>query len=144
MLGGARGDSDCDVKPSNLLLVGDTVTLCDFGLASVTAGTLKPHRAAGTLDYAAPEVFQGRLSDSTDQYALAVTYCHLRGGLPFKDTPKAFQPGYQRSEPDLSMLTASERPIVARALQPIPQDRWPTCKAFINQLQKTVCLGSRR
>jgi serine/threonine protein kinase len=133
----------CDVKPSNLLLVNDTVTLCDVGLAAVTAATLRPHRASGTLDYAAPEIFQGRLSDATDQFSLAVTYCLLRGGLPF-NTPKVYQFGYVRPEPDLSMLTVTERPIVARALHPVPQDRWPSCKAFIGQIQKTVCGGSRR
>src|SRR5205823_6311166 len=69
----------CDVKPSNMLLFGDRVKLSDFGLASTTSSMMKSHSRSGTLEYAAPEVFQGRLSEWTDQYALAVTYCLLRG-----------------------------------------------------------------
>jgi serine/threonine protein kinase len=129
----------CDIKPSNLLLFGDTVKLADFGLASPTSSPLKFHRRAGTLDYTAPEVFQGRLSDWTDQYALAVSYCLLRGGyLPFRDTPKTFEKTFVRSAPDLSMLPAVEQPIVHRALSSTPQDRWPSCKEFISRLSKVV------
>src|SRR5262249_42891263 len=103
----------CDVKPSNMLLFGDTVKLCDFGLCALTSSPIQSPRRAGTLDYTAPEVFQGRLSDRTDQYALAITYCQLRGGqLPFSDTPYEFDPTYVRPEPDLSMLPALEQPII--------------------------------
>src|SRR5438445_671717 len=70
----------CDVKPSNFLLFGDTVKLSDFGLASSISCQLQGHRRAGTLAYTAPEVFQGRLSDWTDQFSLGVTYCELRSG----------------------------------------------------------------
>jgi serine/threonine protein kinase len=129
----------CDIKPSNLLLFGETVKVSDFGLASPTSSMLKFHRRAGTLDYAAPEVFQGRLSDWTDQYSLAVTYCMLRGGrLPFTDTPPKFDPEYVRPTPDLSMLEARERPIVARALAPIPQNRWPSSLELVTALGKAV------
>lgn len=122
----------CDVKPSNLLLCGRRVKLADFGLAAITTSRMQPHRRAGTLDYTAPEVFQGRLSDQTDQYSLAVTYCLLRGGaLPFTDTPATFTKGYVRPAPCLEMLSEAERPIVGRALAPVPQDRWPSCRAFI-------------
>jgi serine/threonine-protein kinase len=129
----------CDVKPSNLLLFGETAKLADFSVATQSTSQLWYHRRVGTLDYIAPEVFQGRLSDRTDQYALAVTYCQLRGGrLPFIDTPATFQPDYVRPHPDLTMLSAPERPIVARALAPVPPDRWPTCVEFIHQLGKCV------
>ena len=37
-----------------------------------------------TPAYAAPEFFKKQTSSQSDQYSLAVTYCHLRGGrLPF-------------------------------------------------------------
>ena len=125
----------CDVKPSNFLLFGDTVKLSDFGLASSISCQLQGHRRAGTLAYTAPEVFQGRLSDWTDQFSLGVTYCELRSGrLPYAQVPSSFQGDYVRPQPDLSMLPAPERPIVARALAAVPHARWPSCSAFINQL----------
>jgi serine/threonine protein kinase, bacterial len=129
----------CDIKPSNLLLFGDTVKVADFGLAAPTASALKAHRRAGTLNFTAPEVFQSRLSDWTDQYSLAVSYCELRGGrLPFSDTPTTFVKGYTRPHPNLSMLPEIEWPIVLRALSPVPQDRWPNCREFIARLTKVV------
>jgi serine/threonine-protein kinase len=129
----------CDIKPSNLLLFGDTVKLADYGLASPTASVLKFHRRAGTLDFTAPEVFKGQLSDWTDQYALAISYCQLRGGrLPFTDTPATFDRLYVRPRPDLSMIPDKERPIILRALSPTPQDRWPTCAEMITKLTKLV------
>jgi serine/threonine-protein kinase len=129
----------CDIKPTNLLLFGDRVKISDFGLCSVTGSPVRFHRRAGTLDYAAPEIFQGRLSDWTDQYALAVTYCQLRSGLlPFPNTPKTFQKTYVRPAPDLSMLSPSERPIIARALAQAPQDRWPTCVDLMAQLRTAL------
>ncbi|HEY1378487.1 MAG TPA: serine/threonine-protein kinase, partial [Gemmataceae bacterium] len=77
----------CDIKPSNILVCGGRAKLADFGLSAALTTTLETHGRAGTLDFAAPEVYRGQLSDRTDQYALAVTYCLLRGGrLPFHNT----------------------------------------------------------
>ncbi|MFN4259110.1 MAG: serine/threonine-protein kinase [Gemmataceae bacterium] len=129
----------CDIKPSNLLLFGDTVKLCDFGLSSATTAKVKFHSRAGTLDYAAPEIFQGRLSEWSDQYSLAVSYCLLRGGqLPFPESPRSFRGAYTRPAPDLSTLSPAERPIVARALSVIPHDRWPTCGEFMAQVSRVL------
>jgi serine/threonine protein kinase len=125
----------CDVKPSNLLFFGEKVKLADFGLSSFTSSKMQFHRKAGTLDYAPPEIFQGRISDRSDQYSLAVTYCHLRGGrLPFSDTPTSFTRSYVRPKPDLTMLDPAERPIVARALDPVPQQRWPSSVEMMQQI----------
>jgi serine/threonine protein kinase len=129
----------CDVTPANMLLFGDTVKLSDFGLTTTLAEQKKLHYRSGTPSFAAPEVFQGMVSRRTDQYALATCYCLLRGGrLPFSDTPSYFQIGYTRPAPDLSMLEIAERPVVARALSPLPPDRWPSCRELIVELQKVT------
>jgi len=133
----------CDVKPSNLLIKGRTVKLADFSLSVLTTSPMWFHRRWGTLNYAGPEVFVGRLSEWTDEYALAVTYCQLRGGrLPFADTPDQFTTTYVRPAPDLSMLSKRERPIIARALDPVPQNRWPTCTEMMQHLASSLTASS--
>jgi serine/threonine-protein kinase len=129
----------CDVKPSNLLVLGGKVKLADFSLSVQTTAAMWYSRRMGTIGYAAPEVFQGRLSDRTDQYALAVTYCLLRGGrLPFPDPPSRFHLDYVRPEPDLSILSDVERPLLERALSPVPLDRWHSCTEMMERLTAAV------
>jgi serine/threonine protein kinase len=129
----------CDVKPSNLLILGNNIKLADFSLAVQTTSTNWYHRRVGTVNYSAPEVFQGWLSDRTDQYALAVSYCHLRGGrLPFPDTPATYAKDYTRPAPDLTMLSSPERPIVRRGLAATPQDRWHSCTELIEKLAACI------
>jgi serine/threonine protein kinase, bacterial len=129
----------CDIKPSNLLVLQGMVKVADFSLAALTTSTQGNHRRVGTLNYAAPEVFHGQLSDRTDQYALAVSYVELRTGhLPFHDTPASFEPDYMRPEPDLTLLESWERPIIARSLDAIPQDRWPSCREMMDRLTQAA------
>ena len=123
----------CDIKPSNLLLFGDTVKLADFGLSASTNVPVKLHRAVGTPAYMAPEVMQGRLSDWSDQFSLGVTYTYLRTGkLPWNE--KVMSETYLVAPPDLTILPERERPIVGRALATVPQDRWKSCMEMIEQL----------
>jgi serine/threonine protein kinase len=137
--GNLVGIQHCDIKPSNLLVAGETVKVCDFGLASTLSGSAAPHRFVGTLAYAAPEVFQGQLSRWTDQFSLAVTYCELRGGRrPFANIPPRFGTDYVHPEPDLKMLPQDERAIVGRALALHPSDRWKSCGEFMGHLNRVA------
>jgi len=130
-----------DVKPSNLLLVGETVKLADFGLCTMTMGMQVNAGRGGTLDFAAPEVHRGSVAESSDQYSLAVTYFYLRTGkLPFPTPPAGFQReySYTRPAPDMSAAPRAERRVLEKSLDLEPSGRWPTCTILMAALEEAV------
>lgn len=127
-----------DIKPQNFLLVGGGVKVADFGLAKLVEKDLASNSGAMTPAYAAPEFLQSQTSDRSDQYSLAVSYCQLRGGrLPFEGHQAAVMLGHLHEAPDLTMVPTAERPVVARALSKKPEDRWLSCKEFVEALAAT-------
>jgi serine/threonine protein kinase len=124
-----------DIKPNNILLFGDVAKLTDYGLATATYGPTTPCPRQGTREYAAPEVFQGYLSETSDQFSLAVTYHLLRtGAFPFPPPPSELPKMYTRPAPDLSAMPQPEAAVLSRALSPVPQDRFPSCQDFMRAM----------
>jgi serine/threonine protein kinase len=124
-----------DIKPRNILLVGGGVKVADFGLARLLERNVTGHTGSLTLYYAAPEFFQGQTSHASDQYSLAASYCHLRGGRPpFAGTSAQVTAGHMMQPPDLSMLPPAEQGPVARGLAKHPAHRWPNCQSFVEAL----------
>ena len=86
--------------------------------------------------YAPPETFGGKISETTDQYSLAIVYQELlTGQRPFngKNVRQLAQQHLQE-EPELRSLPEGERPVVARALSKEPSKRFPNCLAFVRAL----------
>ncbi len=131
----SRGLQHCDIKPSNLLLVGDHVKIADFGLCAGTSWQTHRNGWRGTPPYAAPELFKGQATVGTDQYALCITFLHLcAGDRPF--WKNVLVDGPPMGLPiDLTKLRKRELPIIRRALHPLPDSRWPSCQAFLQALR---------
>jgi serine/threonine protein kinase len=129
-----------DIKPQNLLLVGGRIKIADFGLVKDLQGTSVTATGGVTPVYATPEAFDGRISRFSDQYSLAIVYQEMLTGFrPFPGTT-ALQLAAQHSTspPLLTPLPVYDRPVVARALSKIPEQRFPTCREMIDQLLRST------
>lgn len=138
----SHGLQHCDIKPSNLLLLGDCVKIADFGLCASTNWHTHRNSWRGTPPYAAPELFKGQATLGTDQFALCITFLHLCvGDRPFWKTTSADGPPLGLPI-DLTKLRERELPVIVRALHPHPDSRWPNCRAFVEALRE-VSLSCR-
>ncbi len=139
----AHGLVHRDVKPANVLLVGNTdrVYLTDFGVAKPTtsAGMTRTGFFIGTPDYCAPEQIEGREIDArTDVYALGgVLYSSLTGLTPYaRDTEVAVLHAHLLEPPPKLIKQRPELPnaldrVLARAMAKAKEDRYPSCGEFL-------------
>jgi serine/threonine protein kinase len=125
-----------DIKPQNLLLLGGRIKVADFGLVKNLQGTSASVAGGATPIYAAPEVFDGKVSRSSDQYSLAIVYQEmLTGHRPFPGK-SALQLAHQHINcaPFLDPLPAGDRTVLSRALSKWPNQRYSNCGAMVSAL----------
>lgn len=127
-----------DIKPANLFLVAGHLKVGDYGLMRRTeAGDVDKRSNAVSPCYAAPELFDGRVAATTDQYSLAVVYMEmLTGDRPYA-SGELRQILFQQltSGPCLDSLPASDRAIIAQALSADPEQRFATCCDLVAALR---------
>jgi TolB-like protein len=147
----ARGLVHRDLKPSNIFLTAHGVKLLDFGLAretgrdeaaTATALTM-PGTLCGTPQYMAPEQIVGDPLDArTDVFAVGIVLYELvTGRRPFegRSTLDLLEAILRRDpapigRPELLPL----EPIVRRALQRHPMDRYASADAMAAALRPLV------
>ncbi|MGH3633026.1 MAG: protein kinase domain-containing protein, partial [Mycobacterium sp.] len=144
-----------DVKPDNILLERDSrdrrgrVLLADFGIAKALTETThltQTGMMVASLQYAAPEQFEGRALDArTDVYSLGCTLFHLlTGQIPYAGSSMAElmrahlvlpvpRPGAIRPE-----LSPGWDAVFGRALAKNPDDRYPSCGALAADAARVI------
>ncbi len=117
-----------DLKPANLMIDGNSgrVMLIDFGIARWVAKQEKGVTAVGTMGYAPPELFSGRVEPRSDVYSLGATMFHLLTGSDPQDNPLLIfdfgkNPRPRQIAPGIS--SEVER-ILMRSVEYKPEDRF--------------------
>ncbi len=131
----------CDVKPANIVLIGSSAVVCDFGLARILSrNQVTATSASGTPAYMAPEAIAGRPSKTSDQYSLAVTYYHLRTGtLPVNDgTLWEVLDAHRTGKLDLSRVPEQEHAVLKRATALEWDKRFDSNLDFIESLREAL------
>ncbi len=125
-----------DIKPENLLLVGGRIKVADFGLVKKLQDVTASLLGGLTPLYAPPELFEGAPSARSDQYSLAIVYVEmLTGTLPFSGrTAGQLAKQHLHAAPKLGSLPPAEQAVVRQALAKRPEDRFASCREFIEAL----------
>jgi hypothetical protein len=145
----ARGIVHCDLKPSNIMICGDTAKIIDFTTARLrdTASRafesplVREEMIWGTPTYMAPELVMGKdVSDKTDVFSLGAVFFEVcTGRLPFEGSMSLSLMAKVLSErpPSLMSLNPTAPPAVARIVDSMlerkPEDR-PTMREVARAL----------
>ena len=131
LMNGTYNLQHLDIKPQNLFVVHSHVKVADFGLVKDLEGMAASVTGGVTPVYAAPEIFDGKVSRFSDQYSLAIVYQELLTGPPTvqrRQCPPADSPA---SPGRAGRQSSARRPIRPRVhqsrlwLSRSPTDRFP-------------------
>jgi serine/threonine-protein kinase len=129
-----------DLKPANLMLDDKSgrVMLVDFGIARIVRPTEKGVTAIGTMGYAPPELFAGKVEPRSDIYSLGATMFHMLTGSDPQDNPLLIfdfskNPRPRQINPNISPEMES---ILMRSVAHKPEDRHASALDFMRVLEE--------
>jgi serine/threonine-protein kinase len=141
-----------DLKPDNILMVGDKVKIIDFGLARAVATIAdddataihitQPHTVIGTAAYMSPEQAQGRLADvRSDIWAFGAVLYELIGGrqaFEGETSISVLAAVLHRDPPPLSAVPSEVDAVIRRCLSKDPKERFQSAGEVRDALAKPL------
>ncbi len=145
----AKGIVHRDVKPGNVMVAEDGRTkLMDFGIAKLEDASLtQTGTFLGTPSYASPEqIREGKVDSRSDIFSFGVLVFELMSGQsPFPGNSIntilyriVNEPPVEVQPPVTGILPEGWRRIFDKVLAKRPEERYPTCTAFVRDLLDTV------
>ncbi len=136
-----------DLKPENILIDrNETLKIIDFGSTRVAgtaeiASSYEKNTPQATIDYGAPECFEGQCSNRSDIYSLGViAYELLTGHLPYGEHDSQRAARRRRDYIPASRWNGHIQPWVdgalRKAVHPDPSKRYETLSEFLFDLSK--------
>ena len=131
-----------DVKPDNVMIVGDRVKLLDFGIAKNERAAFKLTAAGlafGTPEYISPEMAMGLDTDArSDLYSVGIVlFQMLTGRLPFEGDQTALLRAHIDAKPPVPNVSRALDELILRSLEKLPEKRFPSAAAMIAALDQT-------
>lgn len=135
-----------DIKPANILIMSKTLAkLGDFGVALLPGedtDTKELQNGVGTIDYMAPEVFEGKIyNQSSDIYQLGVTaYEILSGKNPFNSSALVDLLKIRKDEniKPIKNIPSQISKVILKAISYDYKDRYEDVDSFIEDLNKAI------
>jgi eukaryotic-like serine/threonine-protein kinase len=133
-----------DLKPANLMIDARSgrIMLVDFGIARFVASTQKGVTAIGTMGYAPPELFAGKVEKRSDIYSLGATMFHLLTGHDPQDNPLLIFDFTKNPKPRQinPVITIEMEELICRAVEHKPENRFASAAAFCERLKEHLRL----
>ena len=137
-----RGIVHRDLKPANVFIENNVVKIGDVGLSKFIAPSRRSAQtqSVGTVYYMAPEVAKGKYGKEVDVYSLGVIlYEMLTGQVPFDgESTGEILMKHLSEAPDLSVLPPRIRPVIGKALEKDPAQRYSSVAVLVEQFDRAV------
>ncbi|PYP86849.1 MAG: hypothetical protein DMF61_11620 [Blastocatellia bacterium AA13] len=129
-----------DLKPANLMLDerNGRIMLVDFGIARVVRPTEKGVTAIGTMGYAPPELFAGKVEPRSDIYSLGATMFHMMTGSDPQDNPLLIFDFQKNPRPRVinPAITPDMERMLMRMVAHKPEDRFSSALDLMKVLEE--------
>jgi len=122
------------LNPRVLIVGHNTLRIAQMGLAQLVWWPAQQNIAQLNARYSAPELMRRQVSDTCDQYSLALIFYEMLTGsfaTPGKPTCRG-----EVAVPQLDRVSAEDRMVLARALNPDPNRRWQSCLELVRALEQ--------